>query len=99
MPAADRGVEEILEYSLAGQGPTIGGGGGLKCRQVRTIALEQRPHTARMRRIVFILVQKASSLVMPASRLARRRGRKRKSGSACASAVSLVRQKEAREAV
>ena len=29
--------------------------------------LEQRPHTARMRRIVFILVQKASSLVMPAS--------------------------------
>jgi hypothetical protein len=80
MPAADRGVEEILEYSLAGQGPMIGGGGGLKCRQVWTIALEQRLHTARMRRIVFILVQKASSLVMPASRLApgRRPRRERK---------------------
>jgi len=70
MPAADRGVEEILECSLAGQGPMIGGGGGLKCRQVWTIALEQRLHTARIRRIVFILLQKALSLVMPTSRIA-----------------------------
>jgi len=31
MPAADRCVEEILDCSVAGQGPTIGGGGGLQC--------------------------------------------------------------------
>jgi hypothetical protein len=28
MPGADRGVEEFLDGSVAGQGPTIGGGGG-----------------------------------------------------------------------
>jgi hypothetical protein len=70
MPAADRCVEEILDGFAAGQGPTIGGSGGLKCRQVWMIALEQRLQTARIRRIVFILVQKAPSLVIPAYRFA-----------------------------
>ena len=38
----------------------IGGGGGLKCRQVWTTALEQRLHTARTRKMIFIFVLKAS---------------------------------------
>ncbi|QHO72224.1 hypothetical protein ACH79_05915 [Bradyrhizobium sp. CCBAU 051011] len=53
------------------QGPMIGGGGGLKCRQVWTIALEQRLHTARTRRKVFAVLQKASIPVMPLLRLFR----------------------------
>ena len=57
MPLADRCVEEILDRLLAGQGPMIGGGGGLKCRQVWTTALEQRPHTARTRKMIFIFVR------------------------------------------
>jgi hypothetical protein len=55
MPGADRGVEEFLDGSVAGQGPTIGGDGGLKCLQVWTIALEQRRHTPRMRRMFLIV--------------------------------------------
>jgi hypothetical protein len=55
MPAADRGVEEIFRYSVAGQGPMIGGGGGLKCLMVWTVALEQRRHTPRMR-MMFLIV-------------------------------------------
>jgi hypothetical protein len=55
MPAADRCVEEILDGSVAGQGPTIGGGGGLKCLQVWTTSLEQRRHTPRMR-MMFLIV-------------------------------------------
>jgi hypothetical protein len=55
MPAADRCVEEILDGSVAGQGPTIGGGGGLKCLQVWTTSSEQRRHTPRMR-MMFLIV-------------------------------------------
>src|SRR6188472_3004840 len=68
MPLADSRVEEILDRRLARQGPMIGGGGGLKCHQVWTTALEQRLHTTRTRKMIFNFVRKVSIRLLPATR-------------------------------
>jgi hypothetical protein len=67
------------------QGPMIGGGGGLKCLQVWTITLEQRLHTARTRKKVFAVLQKASIPVMPLLRLFRQ-----ESTSEAATTVTMI---------